>query len=152
MALLLRTHSIRTPQRRKTRILYRKHRNRERVIQNYAQPLRLKKSPKSKCSVSLYFPNIKYTFFKVSVSPSSSCSVKQFSFFLCAGQVAQTAGVSAQLLQAHTLAHTHTHALLKVFKGRLRPIPAATFLVRGGERLVAVEKCERTHLAAIKWS
>lgn len=42
-----------------------------------------------------------------------SAALKQFSFFLCAGQVAQTAGVSAQLSKlTHTLntsSHTHIH-------------------------------------------
>lgn len=55
--------------------------------------------------------------------PSSSLpsAVKQFSFFLYAGQVAQTAGVSAQLSKlTHTHAHTHRHALLKVFKTSTR--------------------------------
>lgn len=38
-----------------------------------------------------------------------SAAVKQFSFFLCAGQVAQTAGVSAQLSKLSiSLTHTHT--------------------------------------------
>lgn len=66
---------------------------------------------------------------KVSFHPpssSASSALKQFSFFLDAGQVAQTAGVSAQLPK---LSLTHTHTLrqhthfLKLFKTSTPPPP-----------------------------
>lgn len=71
--------------------------------------------------------------------------MKQFSFFLCAGQVAQTAGVSARLLQAH--AQTRTS---KSF--RVSPRSDSCHLLGANKRPASVEKCKRTHLAAIKWS
>lgn len=89
-----------------THIPSRKPRNRERVLQKNTR-IHSAKCAKSRCGVSMDFPNNQiYVFLKVSIHPSSS--VKSFSFFLCAGQVAQTAGVSARLLQApHTRADTH---------------------------------------------
>ena len=101
--LLLRTHSIRNPRRQKRILSLKKERNTLTTNTRQAQQrhLHFPKDEVLKHTIQTCLALSLVLRRKVKKSPQSFVSppsgVEQFSFFLCLGQVAQTAGVSTQL-------------------------------------------------------